>query len=118
MQPAESIASPDSGSSRIPGLSELRLRVSSVSTELQLLVGFGALYAFFAVLYPSTFATATNAQNMARQGAILLVVAIGQMFVLVIGGFDIPVGAHMGFVSTVTALGMTEHGGLRAGLVV
>src|SRR3954466_8587572 len=118
MQPAESIASPEPERSRIPGLGDLRVRVSSISTELQLLVGLAALYAFFAVLYPSTFATATNAQNMARQGAILLVVAIGQMFVLVIGGFDISVGANMGFVSTVTALGMTEHGGLVPGLLI
>src|SRR4051794_16771863 len=118
MQPAESLVPPDSGRSGFAGIRALRLRFSAVSTELQLLVGFAALYAFFAVLYPSTFATATNAQNMARQGAILLVVAIGQMFVLVIGGFDISVGANMGFVSTVTALGMTEHGGLVAGLLI
>jgi ribose/xylose/arabinose/galactoside ABC-type transport system permease subunit len=96
----------------------LRLRLATVSTELQLLLGLAVLYAIFAILYPSTFATATNAQNMARQGAILLVVAIGQMFVLVIGGFDISVGANMGFVGTVAALGMTQHGGLVQGLLL
>ena len=89
-----------------------------MSTELQLLLGLAVLYGIFAILYSSTFATATNAQNMARQGAILLVVAIGQMFVLVIGGFDISVGANMGFVGTVAALGMTEHGGLWQGLLL
>lgn len=110
--PAEGSATPRSG------VRELRARLSSVSTELQLLFGLVVLYALFAILYSSTFATATNAQNMARQGAILLVVALGQMFVLVIGGFDISVGANMGFVSTVTALGMTQHGGLVSGLLI
>ena len=113
-------SAPPSEAAAVSGgrLSELRLRLGSVSTELQLLMGFAALYLVFALLYPSTFATASNAQNMARQGAILLVVAIGQMFVLVIGGFDISVGANMGFVSTAAALGMTEHGGLVPGLLI
>lgn len=78
------------------------------------------LVLFFSYLYPDTFATTSNAENVARQGAILLVVAIGQTFVLLVGGFDISVGANMGFTSTVAAKVMLDHGlveGLVAGLV-
>lgn len=87
------------------------------STELQLLVALIVLVAVFVALEPSIYATGVNIQNIARQAGILLIVTIGQMFAIVIGGFDISVGANMGFVSTVTALVMVDHG-LTAGLVI
>src|SRR5215216_1382856 len=67
------------------------------TTNLQLVIGTALLYAAFAIPYSSQFATFDNAQNIAEQGAILLVVALGQMFALLIGGFDISVAANMGF---------------------
>jgi ribose/xylose/arabinose/galactoside ABC-type transport system permease subunit len=79
------------------------------TTNLQLVIGTALLYAVFAIPYSSQFATVNNAQNIAEQGAILLVVALGQMFALLIGGFDISVAANMGFVSVVTALMMTDY---------
>ena len=94
-------------------------RLGIYSTELQLLVGLAALYLFFALKYPETFGTSENLTNLTRQGAVLLVVAIGEMFALVVGGFDISVAANMGFTSTVAALVMTDHGvpaGIVAGL--
>jgi ribose transport system permease protein len=87
-------------------------------TELQLLVGLGLLAGVFAAMYSDTFATVANAENMSRVAGILLVVAVGQMFALVVGGFDISVGANMGFVSTVCALGMTQWGGLGTGIAL
>lgn len=86
-------------------------------TELQLLAAVVVLAAVFSGLYPDTFASWGNAENVSRQGAVLLVVAIGQMFALLVGGFDISVGANMGFASTVGALVMLDHG-LVAGVVV
>lgn len=96
---------------------DFRRWASTHSTELQLLTALVVLVAVFAALEPSIYATGVNVQNIARQAGILLVVSIGQMFAIVIGGFDISVGANMGFVSTVTALVMVDHG-LAAGLVV
>jgi len=93
-------------------------RAGLYATELQLLVGLAALYAVFAVARPSTFATWTNADNMARVGAILAVIAIGQAFALIIGGFDISVAANAGFVSVVIALMANNHGGLGVGIPV
>jgi ribose/xylose/arabinose/galactoside ABC-type transport system permease subunit len=77
---------------------------------VQLFVGTAVLYAAFAIPYAARFATVDNATNMAEQACILLVVALAQMFALLIGGFDISVGANMGFVSVVSALLMTEQG--------
>jgi ribose/xylose/arabinose/galactoside ABC-type transport system permease subunit len=106
-------------------LNVLRQRSRAFATELQLLFALAVLYAIFAIPHSSTFATINNTSNMGQQGATLLVVALGQMFALLIGGFDISVGANMGFVSVVAARGMTEHGlalgilmGLGAGLLI
>jgi ribose transport system permease protein len=89
------------------------------ATEIQLLAALAALYLFFALKYPSTFGTSNNLTNLTHQGGILLVVAVGEMFALVVGGFDISVGSNMGFTSTVAALVMIHHGvaaGIAAGL--
>jgi ribose/xylose/arabinose/galactoside ABC-type transport system permease subunit len=81
--------------------------------------------AVFAFLYPEQFATLRNFENIARQGATLVVVAVGQTFALIVGGFDISVASAMGLASTVGALVMVEYGtglgilaGLGAGLAV
>jgi ribose/xylose/arabinose/galactoside ABC-type transport system permease subunit len=47
---------------------------------------------------------------MARVGGILLVVAIGQMFALVVGGFDLSVAVNMGFSATMMAYFVQVHG--------
>ena len=46
---------------------------------------------------------------MARVAGIMLVVSIGQSFALIVGGFDISVGATMGLVSVICAL-LMKHG--------
>ena len=86
-------------------------------TEFQIFVAAAILAAVFSALYADRFATVSNAENMSRQAAVLLVVAIGQMFALLVGGFDISVGANMGFTSTVAGLVMLDHG-LAAGILV
>lgn len=88
------------------------------ATELRLIVALAVLCVFFSVKYPSSFPTETNVENMAQVGGILLVVAIGQMFAILIGGFDLSVAANMGFVGVVAGLVMTEHGGLGPGIVI
>ena len=60
------------------------LRELSGSAAGQLLVGLIVVLAVFSLLYPE-FASQQNGENMARQGAILLVVAIGQMAVVLVG---------------------------------
>jgi ribose/xylose/arabinose/galactoside ABC-type transport system permease subunit len=85
--------------------------------QWRLFLAIVALIIFFSATSPDTFATWSNLENVARQGSTLLVVAIGQACVLLVGGFDISVGATMGFTSTVAALVMKDYG-LAAGVVV
>jgi len=90
------------------------------AVQLQLLVGIVVVASVFSLLYPDRFATIGNFENISRQGATLAVVAIGQSFALIVGGFDISVGSTMGLASTVGALVMIDQGvaaGIAAGLL-
>jgi ribose transport system permease protein len=88
----------------------LRDWASKHSTELQLLVGLVLLVLIFSLIEPSIYPTGDNIRNIARQAGILLVVAIGQMFAITVGGFDLSVGANMGFTSVATAQALGAHG--------
>jgi ribose/xylose/arabinose/galactoside ABC-type transport system permease subunit len=77
-------------------------------TEWQLLGSIVLLAALFSLLFPESFWSAINFVNMGRVAGILLVAAIAQSFALIVGGFDISIGANMGFVGIVAALGMTN----------
>ncbi len=94
-------------------------RLTMDSVQVQLLLGIAVVGAVFSALYPDRFATWRNVENMARQGGTLAVVAIGQSFALISGGFDISVAATMGLASTVGAMAMLNYGiaaGIAAGL--
>ncbi len=96
------------------------------TTEAQILVAAVVVFAVFSLLYPDSFFSTGTFMNMARVAGILLVVSLGQSFALIVGGFDISVGAIMGFVSIIISLFMVQGGdvptaillGLAAGLVV
>ena len=107
--PADSASSGASAAARGYRLS-LRDWTSKHSTELQLLVGLGLLILVFSLIEPSIYPTTDNVRNIARQAGILLVVAIGQMFAITVGGFDLSVGANMGFTSVATAQALGAHG--------
>jgi ribose/xylose/arabinose/galactoside ABC-type transport system permease subunit len=117
-QPLESnqIETETSHENENPELSRLADYINGA--ESQLVAGTLALLALFSMLYPDSFATADNFGNMIRVAGILMIVAIGQSFTLVIGGFDISVGAQMGFASIVAALCMTSSGGLVDGVAI
>ena len=68
-----------------------------------------SLRIFFSYAFPDSFATSGTLLNMARVAGIMLVVSIGQSFALIVGGFDISVGATMGLVSVICAL-LMKHG--------
>ncbi|HSF26581.1 MAG TPA: ABC transporter permease [Actinomycetes bacterium] len=87
---------------------------------VRLFIGVLVLAGIFSVTYQHAFPTITNLENMSRQAGILLVIAIGQAFPLLIGGFDLSIASTMGLAGTVSALVMLEHGvvaGVFVGLV-
>ncbi|PKU22862.1 ABC transporter permease [Telmatospirillum siberiense] len=53
------------------------------------------------------FLTGANMINVTRQSVYLILVALGQMIVLVTGGFDLAVGTTIALTSVVTATAMT-----------
>lgn len=90
-------------------------------TEVRLLLAVLALVVLFALVYPQQFGSLRNAENILRHAAVLLVVAIGQIFALLVGGFDISVGATMGLSATLGAMVMVRHGtvaGIVTGIAV
>ena len=52
------------------------------------------------------FLTGQNLINVARQSVYLVLVSLGQMMVLISGGFDLSVGTTIALSSVVSALGM------------
>jgi ribose/xylose/arabinose/galactoside ABC-type transport system permease subunit len=92
------------------------MRSAVGTTERQLVVAVAALFLCFALTFGDVFTGRDNLLNVGRVGSILLVVAVGQTFALVIGGFDISVGANMGFTSVVVGLQLTH--GATAGQAV
>ncbi len=70
-----------------------------------------ALIAIFAVLKPVQFASSYNLSMLAVNAAILLVLSVGQTFVIVAAGIDLSVGAVLVFSSVVSAQAMLAMSG-------
>lgn len=70
--------------------------------DLALPVMFVGAVLLFSVLAPG-FLTADNLTNMARQSVYLLIVALGQLIVLVGGGLDLSVGTVVALTSVASA---------------
>ena len=82
-------------------VSRHRLILPIVVMFVAVLVGFG--------LTTDRFLGFVNIVNVLRQGAPLVVVAVGATFVLVAAGIDLSIGAMVSFTGVVTA----SHPGLR-----
>jgi len=79
-------------------------------TDWSRLVGGGwifllliALVVVFAALRPGQFATSFNLSTLAVDAAILLVLAVGQTYVIITAGIDLSVGSTLVFASVVSA---------------
>lgn len=77
-------------------------RVLSVLTAFLLPILFAGLLIAFAVLEPR-FLDPTNISNVARQSVFLLLIALGQMIVLINAQLDLSVGATVAFTSVIVA---------------
>ena len=70
-----------------------------------------ALVAIFAVLRPSQFGSSYNLSMLAVNAAILLVLSVGQTFVIIAAGIDLSVGTVLVFASVASALVMLHVSG-------
>ena len=66
-----------------------------------------ALFLFFGLYEPKFWRTA-NLINVLRNSSYLMIIASGQMVVLIVGGFDLSVGAVVALTSVAAALSMAE----------
>ncbi|WP_157813872.1 MULTISPECIES: ABC transporter permease [unclassified Microbacterium] len=67
-----------------------------------------ALVAVFSVLRPETFPTYTNLTSILSSQTVLLVLAVGAMFPLIAGEFDLSVGFMLGFTAMFFAVATTQ----------
>lgn len=79
-----------------------------------------AMSIVFSLLNPNFYGE-TNLRNVARQMAILGIVACGQTMVILSGGFDLSIGMVLGLISVVGSMVLSEYGlwpGLIAGIAM
>jgi ribose transport system permease protein len=63
------------------------------------------------VIFEPRFATVQNAINILRNASFLMIVAVGQMLVMIVGGLDMSIGATMALTSVASVLVMTAVAG-------
>lgn len=61
-------------------------------------------------LNQKNFATFSNLQNISRQFSLLALIAVAQMFPILVAGLDLSQGGVMGAVSVLSTLAMLEYG--------
>jgi D-xylose transport system permease protein len=86
-----------------------RLRGGDVGS-LPAILGFVALVILFSILRPDTFASSRNAANLLVQATPVIFIAMGLVFVLLLGEIDLGAGYTAGVSAAVMAVLMTERG--------
>ena len=86
-----------------------RLRGGDVGS-LPAVLGFIVLVILFSVMRPDTFASSRNAANLLVQAAPVIFIAMGLVFVLLLGEIDLGAGYLAGLSAAVMAKLMTNHG--------
>jgi D-xylose transport system permease protein len=77
---------------------------------LPALLGLVVLVIVFAALRPTTFTNAFNLANLIHQAAAVIVIAMGLVFVLLLGEIDLSAGYTAGTAAAVMSIIVTRHG--------
>lgn len=80
------------------------LRRLTRASYVWILVALAIICVVFAVLSPRAFPSAFNATNIAISASIVLVIAVGQTFVISTAGIDLSVGSVLVFSSVMAAM--------------
>jgi D-xylose transport system permease protein len=86
-----------------------RVRGGDVGS-LPAILGLLVLTAVFAVLRPATFTQSFNFANLINQSAAVIVIAMGLIFVLLLGEIDLSAGFTAGTSAAVLAIVLTRQG--------
>jgi D-xylose transport system permease protein len=111
-------AEPQSGFSTTAGAQSLREAARAYGQKvrggdvgaLPAVAGLIALVIVFTALRPETFPTAFNVANLINQSAAVIVIAMGLIFVLLLGEIDLSAGFAAGTAAAVMGIFMTNHG--------
>lgn len=80
--------------------------MGSLPAILALLV----LLAIFVIMKPNTFPSTLNIANLFQQGAVVATIAMGLVFVLLLGEIDLSAGFTSGFCGAILATALTKNG--------
>jgi len=86
-----------------------RIRGGDVGA-LPAILGLIALVVVFTALRPGTFTNAFNFANLINQSAAVIVLAMGLVFVLLLGEIDLSAGFAAGTAASIMGIVMTNHG--------
>jgi D-xylose transport system permease protein len=87
----------------------IRVRGGDVGS-LPAVAGLLLLVIVFSILKPGTFTNAFNFANLIQQGAPIIVIAMGLIFVLLLGEIDLSAGVTGGTAAAVMGVFLTRHG--------
>ncbi len=77
---------------------------------LPAVLGFLVLVIFFSAMKPDLFPTANNAANLLQQGAAVIYIAMGLVFVLLLGEIDLGAGYTAGTSAAIMGVMLTQRG--------
>ena len=86
-----------------------RLRGGDLGS-LPAMLGLAALVVLFGALQGDRFLSSFNFANLVGQSAMVVVIAMGLIFVLLLGEIDLAAGVTAGMCAAVLGVTMTEHG--------
>jgi ribose/xylose/arabinose/galactoside ABC-type transport system permease subunit len=95
---------------RLQGVVGRRLTLRAIAEQWSLLIAFAAAFIFFSIARPQTFLTWANAKAILDDASPLSVLAAGVTVVLVMGEFDLSIGAVVGLASAGAVSVMAFHG--------
>src|SRR3954469_21302351 len=77
--------------------------------SLPAILGAIVLVIVFGIMQPDSFLTETNFANLINQGAAIMVLAMGLVFVLLLGEIDLSAGFTAGTGAAILGVTLTEH---------
>ena len=77
--------------------------------SLPAVLGCVVLVIVFGIMEPDSFLTEQNFANLLNQGAAIMVLAMGLVFVLLLGEIDLSAGFTAGTGAAILAVTLTEH---------
>ncbi|CAN5482635.1 hypothetical protein BH09ACT12_BH09ACT12_31630 [soil metagenome] len=78
--------------------------------SLPAILGLVSLVVVFSILRPDTFTTELNFASLIGQSAAVMVIAMGLVFVLLLGEIDLSAGVTGGTAAAVLGIALTNHG--------